>query len=168
MPRDPLWIILTEEGDIDGYERGATLEDAARTLYGPDEDLTGASGILVNADIRRMWRNARRRERYAERRAAGWRPKSRPSPVPEGFPRVEFGYMAELATRDQRGRCRCPRCSRFCRPEDFAPQPTSMQMAGAVVCYAPSCWRCQGMEKAPYAIDAPVYTGYPSPIEEYP
>ena len=146
MPRDPLWIILTEDGDPDAYvyapdEASALAE--ARDL-GCDGDITATE--LYPRDVR----NARRRERYAERRAAGWCPKSRPSPVPAGFPRPVLGYMAELATRDEEGRCRCPRCSRFCRPEDFALQPTSLQMAGAVVCYAPSCWRCQGMERAPY------------------
>lgn len=154
MPRDPLWIILTEDGDIDGYERGATLEDAARALYGPDEDLTGVSGILVNAGIRRMWRNARRRERYAIRTSEGWCPKSRPSPVPEGFPKPELGMMAWLSVINSEGRCRCPTCSRFCRVEDFAGASTAaaFKVAGYVarVDYAPSCWRCRGMERAPY------------------
>ena len=149
MPRDPLWIILDPDGDIDGYERGATLKDAARTLYGPDEDLTGVSGIRVNADIRRLWRNARRREWYAHRRDCGPGHKSRARPAPEGFV-FDLSYSADMAIHDVNGRCRCPTCNRFCIRADFAGSPTSISAPGLHVSFGPSCWRCRGMERAPY------------------
>ena len=150
MPRKPEWIIYNEDGDFDGLTHGADKDSAmtAAREMGCDGDFYVQR---VTPEMRREWRNARRRERYAIRRAEGWR--SRSSPVPADFPRPMLGYMAELAVHDEKGRCRCPKCSRFCRIEDFADAPTVMRMAGAIVHYAPACWRCRGLERAPYLED---------------
>lgn len=147
---DICWLVFNEDGDYDG------------TVYAPDYDsaVVAAREIGCDGDFTvsehdpRDARNARRRERYAERRAAGWS-RRRPPPVPADFPRPVLGYMATLAVHDEHGRCRCPQCSRFCRIEDFAGSRTasSFKTAAGVgfIDYTPSCWRCRGLERAPYA-----------------
>ena len=103
--RHALWIILTDEGDFDGCEHGATAEDAIRTLYGEGHDET-AQAILVTPEIRHLWTLARRRERYAERRDAG-EIKSRGRAPPEGFV-CDLSFGASMAIHDPTtGRCRC-------------------------------------------------------------
>lgn len=153
--RLPLWIILID-GDFDGMAHGATVEEAARSFYGPDEDLTDVSGIRVTPELRTIWRNNRRRERYAEIRDNGPGHKSRARPVPEGFA-FELSWSAEMSIHDVNGRCRCPHCSRFCVRADFAGARTGAVLndghGGRMhVSLGAACWRCRGMERAPYDV----------------
>lgn len=158
---DPLWIILDEDGDFDGMERGATPEDAIRALYGDGHDET-AQVILVTPELRHLWTLARRRERYAERREAGGI-KSRGRGAPPGFV-FELSFGADMAIHDEVGRCRCPTCNRFSIPADFAKAPTSARFRTpsgvACVTFGPSCWRCRGLERAPYDNPEPVEASY--------
>lgn len=151
--RPPLWVVVID-GEIDCMERGVTLEDAARKFYGPDEDLTDIEGFMVTPALREIWRNNRRRERYAEIRDNGPGHKSRARPAPEGFD-FELSWSAEMSIHDEKGRCRCPHCSRFCVRADFANAPTGAILndghGGRMhVSFGASCWRCRGMERAPY------------------
>lgn len=47
-----------------------------------------------------------------------------------------LGLLADLTVHDERGRCRCPKCGRYCRIEDFA-------VAGVAVVHVPRCGRCR-------------------------
>ena len=159
--RDLLWIILTEEGDFDGCEHGATPEDAIRTLYGEGHDET-AQVILVTPEIRHGWALARRRERHAERREAGTI-KSRARAAPAGFV-FDLSMGASMAIHDpETGRCRCPSCGRYSIPADFAKAPTSARFRTpsgvACVTFGPACWRCRGLERAPYDLTPEVTDG---------
>ena len=153
--RLPLWIILTEDGEIDGTAHGATLEDAARVLYGPALP-DGVNGIRVTPELRAIWRNNRRRERYAEIRDNGPGHKSRARPDPGGFA-FELSWSAHMSIHDVNGRCRCPHCSRFCVRADFAGARTGAVLndghGGRMhVSYGAACWRCRGLERAPYEV----------------
>lgn len=151
MQPDPLWLILNEDGEIDASVN-APNESAAREWardacgYTSDDDFTVHE---VTAADRRAWRNARRRERYAERQDNGWsRPRAKPvSPEARAW-YAGLGMMAALSLHDEQGRLRCPTCSRFATLDDFAGAPTSAIGGGICIDFAPECRRCRGIVSA--------------------
>lgn len=143
------WLIWNPDGDYEGSVRAADENQAYRRacVY---VEATDIEVELVTPEMRRAWRNERRREVYAAKRDAGTLPR-RSRPPPEGFV-FELSSMADLAIHDNEGRCRCPQCKRFCVRADFAKAPTSARIAGACVDFGPACWRCRGLERAPYDV----------------
>jgi hypothetical protein len=149
MASDPEWLVLDDDGDPAGCVRAPTADDAVRLMFG---DAADGSAIEVTPKIRRDWSNARRRERYAERRDAGELPSRTRHPIGFAF---DLSFGAEMAIHDDRGRCRCPQCSRFCIRADFAKAPTGARFRmgdGTVACvtFGPACWRCRGLAQPPY------------------
>lgn len=145
------WIIFDEDGDFAGAVTAVdeTAAVAAARALGCEGHFTVRE--CSAAEIR----NARRRERYAEIRDNGPGHTSRARPAPEGFV-FELSWSASMAIYDEKGRCRCPTCARFSVPADFAKAPTSAVLqradgAGRIcVDFGPACWRCRGLERAPY------------------
>lgn len=147
----PEWIIYDSDGEPVCTVQAANKADAI--FYGRMEAGADCDAELVTPNLRRAWRNQERREAYARRRDEGLLP-SRARPEPEGF-ECKLSYGASFAiVCEKTFRTRCPSCGRFAVRADFAGAPTFERFRTphgvACVSFGPACWRCRGLERAPY------------------
>lgn len=136
---DPVWLVYTDDGDLDTIVR-APDEERARELAIAD---TGHDDLIVSQmtpDELRAMKNADRRERYAAKEHP-----SRAKPASEAAQAwyATLGMGAALSLYDDEGRCRCPQCRRFCTLDDFAGAPTAARGAGICIDFDPVCKRCR-------------------------
>lgn len=144
MSRRPRWIVTWDEDDeavlwTRGTETEAATEAASEWGCDPADVTVRA---WTDADERSR-RNARRRERYAERRAE--LPEDRNLLASEDAAALAvIPMMAWLSLSDDKtGKPRCPSCGCFRRWRDFVGAPSSARIPGGVVDFAPSCSACR-------------------------
>lgn len=131
----PLWLVLTDEGDVDNAVRAPDEAEALRlAVEGGTEEPTVR---LVTPEEERAMVAADRREKRAAKRAAR-------NPVEADICDPPLSMMAWLTVVTEHG-YRCPGCGRFCRQSAFSRAPSEVRVAGAIVFTGPRCKRCRGL-----------------------